>query len=109
LGAVARGYGGHDRIPVDDHRSREYLVGDLRATAGLYKALKPLTTDYIRREMEVGLITAQMTLSGFRVDVDELARALEEQSERKASNLRELDRKSTRLNSSHVKISYAVF
>lgn len=90
LDALAKEYGGHDQIPIDDPRYREYLIGDLRATAGLYKALKPLTTDYIRREMEVGLITAQMTLSGFRVDVDELTRALEEQSKRKASNLREL-------------------
>src|SRR5690606_40439365 len=70
---------------------------------------------YIQREHEVQRrVTFGPRMHGFRVDVEELNKRLEEGRERKEANLKRLndeygDRKSTRLNSSHVKISYAVF
>lgn len=88
LAALAKRHGGMDQIPTDDTTFRDYLVGDLHATAGLASALTP--TPYVEREMNVGLITAQMTLNGFRTDLAELARALDEQARRKEANFREL-------------------
>jgi DNA polymerase-1 len=89
LKALARRHGGFDRIPVDDPEYVGYLEGDLIATAALADHLGPLD-DYARREMNIGLITAQMTVNGFRVDVPELSRALVEQAKRKAANIAEL-------------------
>lgn len=89
LKALARRYGGFDRIPLDHPEYVAYLEGDLIATAALADHLGPLD-DYARREMNVGLITAQMTVNGFRVDVPELSRALVEQAKRKAANIAEL-------------------
>lgn len=89
FGALARKHGGADKIPTDDPEYRAYLEGDLRANAALIANLPPITP-YIEREMNVGLITAQMTVNGWRVDVPELTRTLAEQAERKAANYREL-------------------
>lgn len=91
LKALARRLGGFDQIPVDHPEYRAYLEGDLHATRALASFLGPLD-DYARREMNVGLITAQMTVNGFRVDVPELGRALVNQAKRKAANLAELSR-----------------
>jgi len=89
LSGLAKLHGGYDRIPADDPTYRDYLEGDLRANMGLIRALPDLTP-YVKREMEIGLITAQMTVNGFRVDVPELERTLAEQAERKARNFHEL-------------------
>lgn len=90
LKALAKKHGGLDQIPTDDPEYRRYLDGDIEATRGLLAALLPTWNDYIAREMNVGLITAQMSLNGFRVDVEELTRTLAEQAERKERNLEEL-------------------
>lgn len=89
LKALARRHGGFDQIPLDDPEYLSYLEGDLHATAALAAHLGPLD-DYARREMNVGLMTAQMTVNGFRVDVPELGRALVSQAKRKAANIAEL-------------------
>lgn len=89
LARLARIHGGYDRIPLDDPDYISYLTGDLYASAGLIAAL-PASTPYSIRENNVGLITAQMTVNGFRVDVPELTRTLAEQAERKIRNFAEL-------------------
>lgn len=89
LGRLAKKFGGHDMIPLDDPEYREYLIGDIEASTGLLSALPP-ANEYTKREMNVGLITAQMTLNGFRVDVPELQRTLVEQADRKERNYHEL-------------------
>lgn len=91
LKALARRLGGFDQIPLDHPEYLSYLEGDLYATAALANHLGPLD-DYARREMNVGLMTAQMTVNGFRVDVPELGRALVDQAKRKAANVAELSR-----------------
>jgi len=89
LKALARRHGGFDQIPIDHPEYLGYLEGDLIATAALANHLGPLD-DYARREMTIGLITSQMTVNGFRVDVPELGRALIAQAKRKAANIAEL-------------------
>lgn len=89
LKALARRHGGFDQIPDDDPEYRSYLKGDLEATWALAEHLGPLD-DYARREMNVGLMCAQMTVNGFRVDVPELGRRLVAQAKRKAANISEL-------------------
>jgi P4 family phage/plasmid primase-like protien len=89
LGTLAKEFGGYDQIPTDDPRYRAYLTGDIYASTALINALPPMNT-YAKREQNVGLITAQMTVNGFRVDVPELHRALEEQAIRKADHIAEL-------------------
>lgn len=89
LAGLAKEFGGFDKIPTDDPRYRAYLTGDVYASTALLAALPPMN-DYAKREQNVGLITAQMTVNGFRVDVPELHRALEEQSIRKADHIAEL-------------------
>lgn len=83
LGRLAARYGGYDKIPNDDPEYRSYLEGDLLAQAALSSALLPKANDYWHRENNIGLITAQMTLNGCRVDVEEIRRTLMEQEDRK--------------------------
>lgn len=83
LSRLAKRYGGYDMIPDDDPEYRSYLEGDLQAQAALSAALLPKLDAYARRENNVGLITAQMTVNGCRVDVEELTRTLLEQADRK--------------------------
>lgn len=89
IAVLARKHGGYDMIPLDDLEYRSYLVGDIEASTGLIGALPPMN-DYAKRDMNVGLITGQMTLNGFRVDVPELQRTLVEQAARKEANFHEL-------------------
>lgn len=91
LKALARRHGGFDQISLDDPEYRSYLEGDLLATRALADHLGPLD-DYAHREMNVGLITAQMSVNGFRVNVPELGRALVAQAKRKSANIAELSR-----------------
>jgi DNA polymerase-1 len=91
LKALAKRHGGYDKIPTDDPEYVAYLAGDIAASAGLFGAMPPMTP-YALREMNVGLITAQMMVNGFRVDVPELHRALRIQEGDKAAALFELNR-----------------
>ena len=94
LKALARKHGGFGEIPIDDPDYHAYLRGDLLATRALVEHLGSTAVfdPYAKRDMNVGLMTAQMTANGFRVDVPELARALVDQVKRKAENLGELSR-----------------
>jgi DNA polymerase-1 len=76
-------------IPADDLEFRRYLDGDLTASQALVDRLSPLD-DYARREMNGGLITAQMMVNGLRVDITELNVALDEQDDRRRRHLLEL-------------------
>lgn len=88
---LAKRHGGFDLIPLDDPQYHAYLRGDLVANAALYNHLiKVAETPYAAREMNVGLMTAQMTLNGFRVDIPEIGLALEEQADRRKANIEEL-------------------
>lgn len=83
LSRLAKRYGGYDMIPNDDPEYRSYLEGDLLAQAALSAALRPKLDAYAVRENTIGLITAQMTVNGCRVDVEENTRTLLEQADRK--------------------------
>lgn len=89
LKALVKAHGGFDKIPTDDPQYRAYLEGDIYASTALFAALPPMN-DYAKREQDVGLITAQMTLNGMRVDVPELQRTLAEQEIRKQEHIAEL-------------------
>lgn len=80
---------GFGAIPVEDGPFQDYLRGDLIATGALIGELLPLD-DYARREMNGGLITAQMMVNGLRVDIDELNIALDQQADRRRRHLLEL-------------------
>jgi DNA polymerase-1 len=91
LPRLARKHGGYDRIPVTDPEYRDYLMGDLAATAGVASQLLPWnTTPYVRREHRVAAIGAQMTLNGFAVDQDLLARRYAGEQARKREAQRQL-------------------
>ncbi len=77
LAELAKLHGGFAAIPVDDERFRDYLRGDVTATAALATALP--TSDYTRREHRaVARLTAASTVTGFRVDTTLLAQRVEE-------------------------------
>ncbi len=62
---------GYGKIPVDDERYREYLAGDVRASAAVAKklmALGPLNS-YALREQRVESRKACISSNGIRVDV----------------------------------------
>ena len=75
LKALAEEYGGFGRIPKDDARYREYLLGDLDAQSHLARVLLPHVNDYAWREQRVGALAGQMHCNGFRLDQD-LTRAV---------------------------------
>lgn len=68
--ALARKHGDADKIPVDDREFRDYLEGDLRATAAVSDGLLPYydSDPYLPREHRVARIATQMSLNGFKVD-----------------------------------------
>jgi DNA polymerase-1 len=74
--ALAKEFGGWDRIPVDDPRFTEYLRSDLANTARLDAAIP--WDPYEEREAWVATITARCTLNGFRADVEGLTRRVGE-------------------------------
>jgi DNA polymerase-1 len=75
---------GFGRIPVNE--LKVYFSGDLQATRGLRAALGT-PSDYVRREMRVAHIQHRPTLTGWKVDVDELNRLASEEAEKKRASL----------------------
>lgn len=71
LKALAKEFGGYDRIPVTDERYLEYLRGDVEITAAL-AGLLPMTP-YAEREHRIARIAARISINGFLVDEDLLA------------------------------------
>lgn len=88
LKALAKEFGGFDRIPVDDERYVTYLVGDVDLTARLARELT--TNDYLRREHRVAAIAARIRMNGFRVDVPELERRVAAGRARRAELIQRL-------------------
>lgn len=85
LKALAREFGGYDRIPVDHAGYVRYLVGDVDLTARLARELK--TSPYVRREHRVAALAATIRLNGFRVDVPELSRRVQANRDARAEHL----------------------
>jgi len=75
LKRLARKHGGYGMIPQDDPEYRDYLRGDLLATAAVADHLMPYyeSDPYLPREHLLAQIAGQMSLSGFRVDTALLA------------------------------------
>ena len=88
LKALARKWGGYDKIPKDDAEYNAYLRGDLKATKGIREILP--TDAYTDREHRILPLMGQMTLNGFKVDRELLQRRLEEGREKKAAALESL-------------------
>ena len=72
LKALAKRYGGYDRIPLDSREYQEYLRGDLAASKAVFEAM-PVMSDYAKREMQVVALQNRMTLNGWAVDQSLLA------------------------------------
>lgn len=92
LKALAKQHGGFDQIPVDDPEYRAYLAGDIEVGRGLYEKLsaKVGSDPYLRREHRVAAIAAQISLNGFRVDLELLGQRMREGEERKGAALARL-------------------
>jgi DNA polymerase-1 len=73
---LALKHGGYDKIPVDDPEYRAYLMGDVRASREVFKALHSAWTPYAQREHKVQTIFGRMSLNGFLVDVPLLGQRL---------------------------------
>lgn len=75
--AVNAGFG---RIPVDDERYRDYLIGDVEASRAVAKALLKLgpLDDYAMREQEIEARKAVIESNGFRVDIEAATRRRDE-------------------------------
>lgn len=76
LNQLAAMYCGYDRIPLDDPDYVAYLIRDVRASAGLYRAqrevfvIEPETSrNYVRDEHRTTGHMARVTIEGCRVDV----------------------------------------
>ena len=89
LKKLAKEFGGYDRIPLDDERYREYLRRDVFLSAGIYARLAS-DHPYLAREHRVAALAAQVSLNGFRIDLDLLAERLAEGERRRAEALTEL-------------------
>lgn len=93
LGQLGKAHGGIEKIPVDDPEFRRYLRGDLRSTLFVYGALGAVQADeYARREHRVSAIQNQMTISGWRIDEDLLAKRVDEEEHRRLDALEILAR-----------------
>lgn len=88
LKALAKEHGGFDKIPVDDPLYREYLVGDVELSEKVYDVLTEKVDEvgareYVAREHGVAAVAAQISLNGFRVDLELLADRVKEGETRK--------------------------
>lgn len=86
---------GFGLIPVDDERYREYLIGDVKASRAVGKALlkKGPLDDYAMREQEVAARAAVISSNGFRVNIEAAKARVEELRVRREAILSELQEK----------------
>lgn len=84
--AETEGYG---LIDESDPRYRDYLRGDLAASKFVHDRL-PELNNYARREMKVVALQNRMTLNGWRVDREELARRVAAEDAHRAHAVSEL-------------------
>jgi hypothetical protein len=100
--ALAKKYGGWSEIPwdvtdpdparaADAAEFTRYMVQDVELSRGLYRALLEelggTVPEYLVREHRVAALAAQISVNGFRVDLDLLAERVEGVNERKAQSL----------------------
>lgn len=91
LKALAKRYGGYDRIPLDSREYQDYLRGDLAASKAAFSALTEKgLTDYAAREMKVVALQNRMTLNGWAIDTDLLAERVAEEETARLGAIREL-------------------
>jgi putative DNA primase/helicase len=106
LKALAKRYGGFDRIPLDSREYQDYLRGDLAATKAVYEGLRMLrmgdggsspsnaTIAYAKREtQEVVPLQNRMTLNGWAIDTDLLAERVAEEEAARLGAIQELHEK----------------
>ena len=103
LPALARRYGGYDKIPVDSREYQEYLRGDLAATKEVYRQLRMLRMSedesspaeariqYAEREMRVAALQNRMTLNGWAMDTALLAERVDEEEAARLGAIKELN------------------
>lgn len=93
LERLKKEHGGYDKIPTDHPDYRAYLERDVDITLGVYAqwAGHIAADPYIAREHRVQAIAAQMSLNGFRVDLELLEQRVAEGEARKAECLAELN------------------
>ena len=92
LGALARKYGGFDKIPVDLEEFRRYLIRDVSLTKALADLYGPLN-EYAVREHRVAARASQMGAQGFRVDVELLKARLAEGADLRTEKMAEAGRR----------------
>ncbi|HKY45021.1 MAG TPA: phage/plasmid primase, P4 family [Pyrinomonadaceae bacterium] len=92
LAALAKRYGGYDRILLDSREYQEYLRGDLAATKAVFEALRALVAEgsgaqvvYAEREMQVVALQNRMTLNGWAVDRELLAERMAHEDAQRAA------------------------
>lgn len=95
LKALAKRYGGYDRIPLDSREYQDYLRGDLAATKHVYETPRaeledPARHAYAEREMRVVALQNRMTLNGWAIDTDLLAERVAEEEAARLGAIREL-------------------
>jgi DNA polymerase I len=88
LKALVKDFGGYDQIPLDNPEYRDYLTQDV--VLGQRVAQHYPTTPYSDREHRIAAIAAQVSLNGFRVDLDLLPQRIEQEEARRATHLAEL-------------------
>lgn len=97
LKALAKRYGGFDRIPLDSREYQGYLKGDLAATKatreGLVRAMAERSDEeiaYSEREMKVVAAQNRMTLNGWAVDTELLSERVAVEDAKRAEAVRVL-------------------
>lgn len=97
LKALAKRYGGFDRIPLDSREYQDYLRGDLAATKHTREALVAKVGEqseeqqlYACREMEIVALQNRMTLNGWAVDTELLAERVAHEDAQRAEAVRVL-------------------
>jgi len=95
LRALAKRYGGYDKIPLDSREYQDYLRGDLAATKHTREELVALMADqpeaqqlYACREMEIVALQNRMTLNGWAVDEELLAERVAHEDAQRAEAVR---------------------
>jgi putative DNA primase/helicase len=89
LPALAKRYGGYDKIPLDSREYQDYLRGDLAATKHVFdESVLHGMNHYARREMEIVALQNRMTLNGWAVDEDLLSERVAHEDAQRAEAVR---------------------
>lgn len=87
---------GFGRIPLDDERYRDYLIGDVEATRKVYRALMEVSdgmSEYDWREQEIVSRFAVIQSNGIRVDKERAEARVQELAERRKPLVELMERK----------------